>query len=59
MPSCNELDSGSKFASGENRADFHLVLFCKKIIVRLFLPGKANVIQIMDCAPGTLWGKSL
>ena len=36
MPSCNELDSGSKFASGENCADFHLVLFCKKSIVRLF-----------------------
>ena len=36
MPSCNELDSGSKFASGENCADFHLALFCKKSIVRLF-----------------------
>jgi hypothetical protein len=33
MPSCNELDSGSKFASGENLAKFHLVLFHKKEVI--------------------------
>ncbi|MDG5799955.1 hypothetical protein QA597_06230 [Marinilabiliaceae bacterium ANBcel2] len=36
-PSCNEVDRGSAFAPGENRADFHLVLCCKKIVIRLFI----------------------
>jgi hypothetical protein len=56
MPSCNELDSGSKFASGENCADFHLVLFCKKSIVRLFnQESKCN--PLTDCAPGSQLGQ--
>jgi len=37
MPFCNEVDRGSKFASGENRAHFHRVLLCKKDVVRLFI----------------------
>jgi hypothetical protein len=53
MPSCNELDKGSKFAFGENRADFHQVLFYKNEVVR-FLFGNANEIRLMaDCAPET------
>ncbi len=37
MPFCNEVDRGSKFASDENRAHFHRVLFCKKELIRLFI----------------------
>lgn len=34
MPSCNEVERGSEFASGENRVEFHLVLFYKKEVIR-------------------------
>jgi hypothetical protein len=36
-PFCNEMDRGSEFASGENHANFHLVLFCKNIVVRILI----------------------
>jgi hypothetical protein len=34
---CNEIDKGSKFAFGENRADFYRVLHYKKEVVRFFI----------------------
>lgn len=39
MPACNRLDRGSKFASDESRANFHLVPIGKKTVVR---PSRSN-----------------
>ena len=55
MPSCNEVARGSKFASGENRAEFHLVLFYKKDVIRfLFRDCKCiHHLILSGCAPET------
>jgi RNA-directed DNA polymerase len=44
------VDRGSKFAPGENRADFYLVLCCKKIVVRLLIQEQQMKSIKPDCA---------
>lgn len=49
-----ELDKGSKFAFGENRAHFHQVLFCKNIVVRLLIQESQMKSINPDCALETI-----
>ena len=53
------MDRGSKFASGENRADFHRVLICEKEVIRFLFRDCKCIPIYRNVLLNRLTGKSL